>query len=210
MFELLPQTGQLWGFSEAFIVPILDSLLWWEVACHVGHTDVVIVLAVFVGQLDHGQVHQEELTLTSLTVLSVGARVLDKPTCRVYYVMWKLSCLSEAYPLTESYYRLWGPVTQLLLLPHPNPMPSKTCVGWVELYYMEEPDLSYVSSGQGVTHHIEGTAQQPHQIPTFPTNVNLWARRGPLERQKSAGMITTSGGHHEGPGLHDHPVKILC
>ena len=33
--------------------------------------------------------------------------------------------------------------------------------------------LATLSVGQGVTHHIEGTARQPPQIPTFPTNCSL-------------------------------------
>jgi len=65
------------GLFEAFIVPRLNSLQWCEVACHVGHTGVIIVLAVFVGWLDHGQVHQE-LTLTSLAVLSTSGRYHSK------------------------------------------------------------------------------------------------------------------------------------
>src|SRR5467141_2629485 len=52
-----PKLANSGGFSEAFIAPRLDSLLWLEEACHFGHTGVVIVLAMFVGWLDHGQVH---------------------------------------------------------------------------------------------------------------------------------------------------------
>ena len=72
-----PKLASSRGLFEAFIAPRLDSLQWCEVACHVGHTGVVIVLAVFVGWLDHGQVHQE-LTLTSLAVLSTSGRYHSK------------------------------------------------------------------------------------------------------------------------------------
>jgi len=121
-----------------------------------------------------------------LLYLVFGARVLDKPTCRVYYVMWKLSCLSEAYPLTESYYRLWAQWPSYFLLPHPNPMRPKTCVGWLNCITWKSQTLAMLAVGQGVTHHIEGTAQQPHQIPTFRLTVTYERRRGPPRKGRKA------------------------
>src|SRR5882724_9546845 len=41
------------------------------------------------------------------------------------------------------------------------------CITW------KSQTLAMLAVGQGVTHHIEGTARQPHQIPTFPTNRQL-------------------------------------